>query len=386
MDTVYLSDSAYRDIVLETAEHPTIETGGILIGAAVEGAWYVVEVLDPGPRTVRSAAYFEYNHTYATHLANKVARRYQATLRLLGLWHRHPGSLDVFSSVDDDTHVEYLELLRGSFVSMLVNVDPDFRMTFYRVDAGGRRPRYSRLEFEVGDGRFPATLLQRKDAGEVARSLRRPSLRDRRPPETMPMPGSQAPAAAIEVMARDYREQPPVRNQPQGQPSAEPGRPGVFQRAIDAVSDLITPRTVNEAPHYPAFQGEQEREAPRRKASAEQRDMLDMMEAEFDFLDAHGSLFQYHVSPQEPGFRLEVSVVRGQVRLPYPDFVEFSFYYRGDVPVVAIDGQERPYKPGVVGLFYKQYDAPAEKQPAAQTSAPEPRHEGPPPSPDRARQ
>src|SRR5262245_42009277 len=159
MDTVYLSDNAYRDVVLETADHPTTETGGILLGAANDRGWFVVEVLDPGPRANRSAVYFEYNHTYATHLANKVARRYQSPPGLLGLCHRHPGSLDEFTSVDDETHREYLNLLRGPFISMLVNIDPDFRMTFYRVEPGDRRPRHVRVQHVIGDGHFPEAML-----------------------------------------------------------------------------------------------------------------------------------------------------------------------------------------------------------------------------------
>jgi integrative and conjugative element protein (TIGR02256 family) len=415
MDTVYLSDNAYRDVVLETAEHPTIETGGILIGEVVNGAWYVVEVLDPGPRSIRSAAYFEYNHTYATHLANKVARRYQSRLRLLGLWHRHPGSLDTFSSTDDETHREYLRLLQGSFISMLVNIDPDFRMTFYRVDGGSRVPRYSRVEFQIGDKRFPPALLQRKDASEVAVSLHRRSYRDqlpqRRPPETMPMPAGQPPMSAVdEVMALDYQQQPPPVRQPQTQPApqpqpqSDPNRPGVMKKVWNALTGGIAPRVVDDAPQYAAYQGEEQEQAhPRRKASVEQRNLLDMMEQEFDFLDANNNFFQYHVSPQEPGFRLEVSLVRTQGRLPFPPFVEFLFYYRGDVPVVAIDSYERPYKPGVVQAFYKQFEpqqppSTARNVPAPQTQravpspdrqqppAQEPRHDGPPSSSDRPRQ
>ena len=175
---------------------------------------------------------------------------------------------------------------------------------------------------------------------------------------------------------------------------------------MERLTGGVAPRVVSETPQYAAYQGEdQEQAQPRRKASAEQRNLLDMMEAEFDFLDANNNYFQYHVSPQEPGFRLEVSLARPQGRLPYPPFVEFLFYYRGDVPVVAIEGNERPYKPGIVQAFYKQYEpqqppATARHLPAPQTQrtvpappterpqppAQEPRHDGPPSSPDRPRQ
>jgi hypothetical protein len=98
-----------------------------------------------------------------------------------------------------------------------------------------------------------------------------------------------------------------------------------------------------------------------------------MMDAEFDYLDTNSTVFSYHVSPQEPGFRLEVSLLPTPTRPVYPREVEFLFYYRGNVPVVAIEGREQPYLPGIVRTFYQQFDVP----PAS--AAQEPRHDGPAP-------
>lgn len=385
MDTVYLTENAFRDIVLETAEFPHVETGGILIGESTGNAWYVVEVLDPGPRASRSVAYFEYNHTYATHLANKVARRYQSRLRLLGLWHRHPGSLDTFSSVDDDTHREYLRLLQGGFVSMLVNIDPDFRMTFYRVDAGHRQPRYEQVRCVIGDQNFPPQLLALKKASEVAASLSRPAHREphpvppvRRQPPTQPQhlpppqPIDPRQRQAIDQSMRiEYQQpvQPPPRPvQPTAQqPPVETPRPGI----INSVCNLIWPRQgevveeVRVAPHYAAYDGEEQQQVPQRRASAEQRNLLDMLDAEFDYLDANAAIFQYNISPQEPGFRLEVKLLMTPTRPPYPSRVEFMFYYRQSMPVVAVDGREQPYQPGLLRRWYAQFDAPPPPPPPA---------------------
>jgi hypothetical protein len=366
MTTVYLTENAYRDIVLETAAHPRVETGGILLGGSVGEDWFVVEVLDPGPRTSRSGASFEYNHTYASHLAGAVARRYHDNWpRLVGLWHRHPGSLDVFSSVDDETHREYLRLLQGAFISMLVNIDPEYRMTFYRVQSGFRGPRYARAQFVIGDEHFPTAFLKRKDAHEIALSLRRtPVLREpviSHAPETMtPALQDQAQSQAIdEVMSRDYQRQPPpVRSAP-----ARQEQPGPMTRLANAVGNFISPREedssepARSAPQYRPYDGEEQESEPTRRASAEQRNLLDMMDAEFDYLDSNG-IFQYHVSPQEPGFRLEVKLLMTPTRPPYPSRIEFLFYYRGNVPVVAIEGREQPYQPGVVRDFYQRYDVP----------------------------
>ncbi len=359
MNTVYLTDSAYRDIVLETAEHPSTETGGILIGEVIDNDWFVVEVLDPGPRARRSAVAFEYNHSYATHLANKVARRYQAPLRLLGLWHRHPGSLDTFSSVDDETHLEYLRICRGGVaLSGLVNIDPDFRMTFYRVE---RPLRYAHLPVEIGEQHFPPALLACKDAAEVARRLRRPTYQG-------------SPAVRSTAVVEITLEHQPA-------PGADEPRRGLTGRLFEAaLSPFLGPRPeaqVEEAPAYRPFRGEEVEPPPSRVASAEQVNLLDMLDIEFDYLYQRRSTFQFHVSPQEPGYRLEVSVVPALPRPPYPSRVEFVFYYRQGLPVVAIEGREQPYQPGLLARWYGCFDSPA-GPPAAPPVAQEPRHEGPP--------
>ncbi len=345
MDTVYLTEGAYRDIVLETAEHPGTETGGILLGEATAQGWFVVEVLDPGPRAVRSAVTFEYNHTYATHLANKVARRYQAPLRLLGLWHRHPGSLDSFSCVDDETHREYLRICRGGVVvSGLVNIDPDFRMTFYRVD---HPLRYTRIPVVVGDEHFPPPLLQRKDPAEVVRKLRRPPAR-RQPPreiqiEYLPLPAE---------------------------------RPSLAGRILGAVNPFRAARPAEDpAPVYRPYEGEGPENAGQRKPSDDQKQFLDLLDSEFDYLDERGETFEYRISPQEPGYRLEVTLRPVVPPPPYPALVEFDFYYRQDMPVAAVEGREQPYRPGLLRRWYGQFDPPPSlPAPAAQ----EHRHEGPP--------
>ena len=69
--------------------------------------WYILETIDPGPRSVFRRDYFEYDQPYTRHLINKRARLYSHPLTLVGLWHRHPGSFDIFSSTDDGSSASY---------------------------------------------------------------------------------------------------------------------------------------------------------------------------------------------------------------------------------------------------------------------------------------
>lgn len=134
------------------------------MGKIENGVWYVVDVLDPGPNSIFTPTYFEYDTAYVNHLANKVARLWNVRLDLLGLWHRHPGSFDSFSSTDDGTNREYASLRPEGAISGLVNIDPRFRITMYHV---GSPLTYRKVKVEVGDDQIPPRLLQLRSVQDV---------------------------------------------------------------------------------------------------------------------------------------------------------------------------------------------------------------------------
>lgn len=155
---VVFSERAYTALLSETYEKIKTETGGILLGFYEDGVWYVVEAIDPGPHSIFEVAYFEYDREYVNHLINKVARLYRRDLALVGLWHRHPGSFDMFSGTDDQTNLEYASRSPNGAISALVNIDPKFRLSMFHVSA--RPQKYTRLQYEVGDDLFPEDALE----------------------------------------------------------------------------------------------------------------------------------------------------------------------------------------------------------------------------------
>ncbi|WP_411871704.1 Mov34/MPN/PAD-1 family protein [Vulcanococcus limneticus] len=158
---VCFSDRAHAAIVAETAaQHPN-ETGGILLGHSCSGVWHVIEAIDPGPAARFSRVTFEYDTAYVNHLARKVAGHYQRPLRLIGLWHRHPGSFDQFSLDDDITNHRYACQSPEGAISCLVNLDPHFRITAYHVP---QDLHYRRLPHQIGDGGIPAELMELRHA------------------------------------------------------------------------------------------------------------------------------------------------------------------------------------------------------------------------------
>lgn len=131
---IVLSDRAYAMIIAEAYQRINTETGGLLLGHYDNGIWYVVEVIDPGIKASYSTVEFEYDGEYVTHLLKKIARIYKYELHFLGAWHRHPGSMDTFSNTDDMAHKNIVKWVGNGAISLLINFDPDFRITSYYVD------------------------------------------------------------------------------------------------------------------------------------------------------------------------------------------------------------------------------------------------------------
>ncbi len=158
--TVVFSDKAYNAIIDETFRKDPIETGGILLGHILNnGIWVVMEMIPPGIDSVHQYAYFEYDEQFVNYLAESVASKYDKKLELLGLWHRHPGSMDVFSGTDDGTNATFASLNPSGAISGLVNVDPNFRLTMRHVAAP---LQYDIVDIEVGDDLIPEEYFKLK--------------------------------------------------------------------------------------------------------------------------------------------------------------------------------------------------------------------------------
>lgn len=156
---VVFSNRAYASVLAETTEKIKTETGGLFLGTVQDDTWYIIEAIDPGPKSIFEVAYFEYDRKYTQHLINKIANLYDKQLTLIGLWHRHPGSFDKFSSTDDGTNAKYASMREEGAISALVNIDPTFRITMYQVD---RPCRYRKIAYDVGDNLIPDEFLKFK--------------------------------------------------------------------------------------------------------------------------------------------------------------------------------------------------------------------------------
>jgi proteasome lid subunit RPN8/RPN11 len=156
---VIFSSDAYNTILTETYHKDPSETGGILLGNSEEDNWYVIDCIEPGPGSVFKSSYFEYDTAFVNYLAKARARRYHMPLRVLGLWHRHPGSFDRFSSTDNETNLAFAGLSERGSLSGLVNLDPEFRFTLFHFD---KQLKYKKVSYLVSDKEIPGKFLCKK--------------------------------------------------------------------------------------------------------------------------------------------------------------------------------------------------------------------------------
>jgi len=156
---VIFSSDAFNTILTETYHKDPSETGGILLGNSENDEWYVIESIEPGPGSVFRTNYFEYDHAFVNYVAKARARRYLIPLRVLGLWHRHPGSYDRFSSTDDGTNLAFARLSVKGSISGLVNLDPSFRLSLFHFDD---QLKYKKVPFLVSDKEIPGKYFSKK--------------------------------------------------------------------------------------------------------------------------------------------------------------------------------------------------------------------------------
>lgn len=172
---VVLSNRAYSQIYSETYSKIRTETGGLLLGHFENGIWYVVEASDPGINATFTTSYHEGDDVYENHICGVISRMYKHPLVFLGMWHRHPGSLDVFSGTDDQTNYKYAESAGNGCISALINIDPDLRITFYYAEQGRYQGDvfYTKVDVEVGDDKFEnPEILKLASSDDILRRTR----------------------------------------------------------------------------------------------------------------------------------------------------------------------------------------------------------------------
>ena len=136
--TVYFTSRSYLQVVQEVSRYPGVETGGVFLGRRIGNDFYVFESVDAGRNAVRAPGSLKLEFEYIEHLGDVYKDIYK-DLGVLGMWHRHPGDFDVFSSADHLSNADYANMFNGA-ISGLVNIDPDYRLQLFYVSPPDGRP------------------------------------------------------------------------------------------------------------------------------------------------------------------------------------------------------------------------------------------------------
>lgn len=134
---VVLSPLAWTLMISQSYLNDPNETGGALLGYRDGTTVHVTVALPPGPRSQASPVMLKYNEEFQNYVFGVITELMGQKAGLLGLWHRHPGSLDRFSGVDAVAHEQFGKVLNGGVISLLLNLDgPEGspRVTGYFVD------------------------------------------------------------------------------------------------------------------------------------------------------------------------------------------------------------------------------------------------------------
>ncbi len=157
---VVLSSRAYAGILSQALRDVREETGGVFLGRVHNRIWYVMEAVTLPFSEAR--AVFSWEPEEVRRIAEFCRGLYQEPLEVLGFWHRHPPRMDYFSPEDEQV-LQSGQWPHGQ-LAMLVNADPDLRLSFYCCNGMELMP----AEYDHGDEYFLEELLACPDPETLA--------------------------------------------------------------------------------------------------------------------------------------------------------------------------------------------------------------------------
>ena len=99
-DLILVTDSAYRAMIADAEAHPTVETGGILVGTGKQPV--ILGAGTGGENAVREPARFSSDLVHDRRFLDEVRSIWGESAVAIGYWHRHPNGMTRASSTDQD--------------------------------------------------------------------------------------------------------------------------------------------------------------------------------------------------------------------------------------------------------------------------------------------
>ncbi|MEO0126338.1 MAG: hypothetical protein ABIL44_01140 [candidate division WOR-3 bacterium] len=104
-----ITKSAYQ-IIKEESLNSEIETGGILVGTLNHPC--VIRATKPGSLAKRTAVSYTNDYQYDTKLLEEIISEFDGRVKLIGFWHKHPGTMNNPSLLDLKTVNKIIEEIK----------------------------------------------------------------------------------------------------------------------------------------------------------------------------------------------------------------------------------------------------------------------------------
>lgn len=143
---VLFSERAMSSIYSEMQANINVETGGVFLGEIVDGDFYVLESVSPGPNSIHNSNSFEYDSAYLNYTINKLLGIYEENVEVVGIWHQHLSGSSTFSIHDDIMNFKFADISRNGIISAIMNPDAFFSIKMYYVN---KNHEYSIIDYKV---------------------------------------------------------------------------------------------------------------------------------------------------------------------------------------------------------------------------------------------
>ena len=157
---IFFSDEAYRRIE-ETVrkKNNRSETGGVLLGHKIDGAFYIVSATTQVSDGLNNHHSFILDGEAESLAAEKIMSEYEFTPNLLGVWHSHTNGNALFSTQDRLSNKVLAESI-GEAVSVIVTYSKKngFLMTPYFIGSKDEEET-----IETGCCAIPNEFLAKKE-------------------------------------------------------------------------------------------------------------------------------------------------------------------------------------------------------------------------------
>lgn len=100
---IHILKSKLRTIIQETRSHYPLETGGMLLGYIKENKYYVMDLVEAGPKAIHKENYFLPDGKYQQPILEQKFNKSNGLITFLGDWHSHPNADSYLSDLDMET-------------------------------------------------------------------------------------------------------------------------------------------------------------------------------------------------------------------------------------------------------------------------------------------